>query len=97
MENEMFKCEECNRLSSTQREECADLCDSCFSNLQARTRLLNDPAYRIALTRQTVGFINGTSHSSNHKELKLRGFFACVMPEISLHKADKLVRQILKK
>lgn len=94
---ELYKCDECNASYHTDRDQCADICDECYNDLKERTRLLNDPVYRMELTRQTVGFINMASNSSNHEELKLRGFFACVMPEISLNKADKIIRQILKK
>lgn len=99
MKTDIFKCEECQGVlkPDNDREECCDLCDECYKDLKTRTHLLNDPEYRMRLTRQVVGFINGTSNYANHKELKLRGFFATVMPEMSLRRADKLTREILRK
>jgi len=94
METYDFNCNECGAKGQTQRNECFDLCDHCHKELKDRVRLLNDPEYRMALTRQTVGFINGTSNSNNHKELKLRGFLACVMPEISNKRVSDIVRSL---
>ncbi len=95
-----IKCEECNRsfLEDLDRSECFDLCDACYRDLKHRTRLMNDPDFRMVLTRQTVGFLNGTQSFDNkrNKEMQLRGFFACVMPEISLHKADNIVRSMMR-
>lgn len=94
-------CDECQRQykEDLDRNECFDLCDDCYRDLKHRTHLLNDPDFRMELTRQTVGYLNATQDFNNERsrELRLRGFFACVMPEISLHKADKIVRSIIRK
>lgn len=94
----MEKCEECNTGFTTIRDECCDICDNCFQALQDHISKMNDREYRMLYTRATVAYIDAASGYNNEKrkELNLRGFFACVMPEMPVSKADKLVKQMLK-
>lgn len=98
MTKDFFKCEDCNNPFTTEREECCDICDACFEALQRHIVKMGDRDYRMLYTRATVAYIDAASGYNNEKrrELQLRGFFACVMPEMPVSKADKLTRDILK-
>lgn len=86
-------CEECNKHSniSSERTECFDLCDNCYSALKERCIKMNDRDYRMQIARAALAYANTVN---NTKEGKMRAFFAAVMPEIPQYRVNKIVRNI---
>jgi hypothetical protein len=82
-------CAECSKTLKVSggREECEDMCDSCYEQLTERVKFLSDRDNRMELVRAATMFAS-ISHS---KETRLRCFFASVMPEHPQHKVEKFL------
>lgn len=86
-------CEDCHRANrpiSSSREECLDMCDECYNALQERVKFMSDRDNRMAVTRAATFLAS----NSNSKQLRMRAFFASVMPEYPQHKVDDFVNKI---
>jgi len=93
----MEDCQRCGKdfTITDGREVAMDICDDCNNHLQR----LGDRDYRMEYTRATVAYIDASAGYNNErrKEMNLRGFFACVMPEYPLKKVEKVVKAICRK
>lgn len=83
------QCEECGSgFLEPIKRDCFDICDECYTKMQERIKWANEN--RMELSRMALCYAN----SVGDKEAKLRGFFACVMPELPQVRVNKLIRSM---
>lgn len=85
------QCEECAKMFKEPiKRDCFDICNECYDKMQDRIKWANEN--RMELARMSLCY----AQSIGTKEAKMRGFFACVMPEYPQLKVNKFIRESCK-